>query len=249
MELDWTTFLLEIVNFLILVWILKRFLYKPVMTIIDQRRAGIQKKMDEASALHTEAESLKNQYRERLTKWEEEKNDLRNTLHKEIETERKHLMEQLNKSLDDERNKAQILIERRANEEFINKEKLALQQGTLFCSRLLAHLAGPELENAIVQLILEELDKLSTEQQQLLKAACKKETEPVKIFSAYELSTANREHIENALHRKIAGGIQVEYRLDASLISGLRIQIGPRYLGANLRDELKYFSESGHAFD
>lgn len=249
MELDWTTFLLEIVNFLILVWILKRFLYKPVMTMIDQRRASIQKKVDEASALHTEAESLKSRYQERLTQWEEEKNNLRNTLHKEIETERKQLMEQLGKSLEDEKKKAQILIERRANEEFINKEKLAIQQGTLFCSRLLARLAGPELENAIVQLFLEELDNLSTEQQRLLKTACKNETTPARIFSAYELSIANREHIENALHRAIARGIQVEYRQDASLISGLRIQIGSRYLGANLRDELKFFGESVHAFD
>lgn len=249
MELDWTTFLLEIVNFLILVWILKYFLYRPVMTIIDQRRASIQKKVDEATALHNEAELLKEQYQGRLTKWEEEKNDLRNTLHKEIETERKQLMDQLNKSLEDEKEKAQILIERRAKEELIKKEKLALQQGALFCSRLLTRLSGPELENAIVQLTLEELDKLSTEKQHLLKTAGKKETTPARISSAYELSAANRERIEKALHKAIGQSIQIEYRQDASLISGLRIQIGSWYLGANLQDELKYFSESDHAFD
>ena len=39
MELDWTTFILEIINFLVLVWILHRFLYQPVMNVIAQRRA------------------------------------------------------------------------------------------------------------------------------------------------------------------------------------------------------------------
>ena len=42
MELSWSTFFLEIINFLVLVWILKRFLYKPVMDVIARRREGIE---------------------------------------------------------------------------------------------------------------------------------------------------------------------------------------------------------------
>ena len=37
MQLNWSTFVLEIINFLILVWVLKRFLYKPVLAAIAQR--------------------------------------------------------------------------------------------------------------------------------------------------------------------------------------------------------------------
>ena len=249
MELDWSTFLLEIVNFLILVWILKYFLYKPVINIIAQRREHIQKKEDAATALHNEAESLKNQYQTRLAKWEAEKKVLHKALLKEIETERKQLMEQLNKSLEEEKRKAHILIERRSKEELINNEKTALQQGALFCSRLFSRLAGPELENAIVQITLEELDKLSVEQQQLLQTACSKETAPISIFSAYQLSSANRDHIEKLLHKIVDQKTRFIYKQEPSLISGLRIRIGSWYLGANLKDELKYFSDSGHAID
>ena len=249
MELDWSTFLLEIVNFLILVWILKHFLYKPVISIITQRREHIQKKEDAATALQTEAESLKTQYQNRLTKWETEKKALHTGLHKEIEAERKLLMEQLNQSLEEEKKKAHILIARRAKEETTRNEKLALQQGALFCSRLLSRMAGPELENAIVKITLEELDKLSMEQQQLLQTACSKETAPISIFSAYHLSTANRDLIEKVLHKVIDQKISFVYKQESSLISGLRIRIGSWYLEANLKDELKYFIESGHVFD
>ena len=249
MELDWSTFLLEIVNFLVLVWILKHFLYKPVINIIAQRREHIQKKEDAATALQAEAESLKNQYQTRLTKWEGEKKALHKALHKEIETERKQLMEQLSKSLEEEKKKSHILIERKAKEELINNEKAALQQGALFCSRMLSRLAGPELENAIVQITLEELDKLSVEQQQLLQTACSKETAPISISSAYHLSAANREHIEKVLHKIVGQKIRFVYKQESTLISGLRIRIGSWYLGANLKDELKYFSDSGHAID
>ena len=48
MELDWTTFALEIINFLALIWILKRFLYRPVLATLGQRRAGIEATLNEA---------------------------------------------------------------------------------------------------------------------------------------------------------------------------------------------------------
>ena len=48
MELNWSTFILEIINFLVLIWILKRFLYKPVLDVIARRRAGIEKTLSDA---------------------------------------------------------------------------------------------------------------------------------------------------------------------------------------------------------
>ena len=50
MELDWTTFALEIINFLVLVWMLKRFLYRPVLATLAERRAGIERTLAEARA-------------------------------------------------------------------------------------------------------------------------------------------------------------------------------------------------------
>ena len=48
MELSWPTFFLEIINFLVLVWILKRFLYKPVLEAIAHRKAVIDKTLVDA---------------------------------------------------------------------------------------------------------------------------------------------------------------------------------------------------------
>ena len=66
MEVDWTTFALEIINFLILVWILKRFFYHPVLDVIARRRAGIEKEMADAKAVEEKARVLEQQYENRL---------------------------------------------------------------------------------------------------------------------------------------------------------------------------------------
>ena len=62
LELNWSTFILEIINFLILIWILKHFFYKPVLNVIARRRAGVAKTMADAESLHNEATMLQKQY-------------------------------------------------------------------------------------------------------------------------------------------------------------------------------------------
>ena len=88
MELSWSTFVLEIINFLVLVWILKRFLYKPVLEVIARRRAGIEKTRVDAEALQADAEVLQKQYESRLADWNEERQQARDTLAHELEAER-----------------------------------------------------------------------------------------------------------------------------------------------------------------
>jgi F-type H+-transporting ATPase subunit b len=66
MNFDWTTFALEVVNFLILVWILKHFFYRPVLAVIETRRAENEKNLAQADTLRSEAQSLKDEYANRL---------------------------------------------------------------------------------------------------------------------------------------------------------------------------------------
>ena len=108
MELSWTTFVLEIINFLVLVWILKRFLYKPVLKVIARRQAGIEKRLSDAEALHADAEKLQIQYEGRLADWEQERQQARESLARELDTERTRKMEELQTALKQEREKARV---------------------------------------------------------------------------------------------------------------------------------------------
>ena len=99
MELNWSTFALEILNFLVLVWILKRFLYKPVLNVIAQRQARIEQARSESERLKSEAQSLRERYESRLADWEREKEKARTELLDEIGGERVRLQGGLRASL------------------------------------------------------------------------------------------------------------------------------------------------------
>lgn len=246
MQLDWSTFILEIVNFLILVWVLSRFFYRPVMNIIAMRREDIKKQMLDAGETCRSADELKQKYEARLQDWEQEKAEARSSLHEEIDKERKLLMEQLHRELDQERHRENVINQRRLETERLKNERMALEQGAAFSARLLSRLADPALETAILRLFLEDLAALAPAQQQLLKSACG-DNNNVSVTSAYPLDENGRDKVEKTLSDIIGKGIQCKYTQDPLLIAGLRIAIGSRLLQATIRDELNYFIGGEHA--
>ncbi len=160
MELNWSTFFLEIINFLVLVWILKRFLYKPVREIIEQRRQRINDTLNESQALRDEANDLQQQYQTRLSGWEQEKIQAREKLQQEINAERAHLLKNLQTSLEQEREKARSLDKRHKAEVRIATQQEAFDISVQFATRFLSRFKGPDLEKKLIEMFLEDLPVL-----------------------------------------------------------------------------------------
>lgn len=244
MELNWSTFLLEIVNFLVLVWLLKRFFYQPVLDAIGRRRAGIERTLKEAELLHKQAEALQQQYQDRLAVWEQERDAARTKLAKEIEEERTRQLGTLRASLDKERERAEALALRRAEAERRESQEVALTQGAEFAARLLSQAAGPELERRLLDLLMHELDSGPPERFESLRAAALDTLERILITSAYRLRETDRQRLEGALSSALGVDDRFEYEEDSQLLAGLRVNVGAWVLGANLKDELKAFADS-----
>ena len=171
MELSWSTFLLEIVNFLVLVWILKRFLYKPVLDVIARRRMQIEQTLQAAKDERLASETLQIQYENRLADWEQEREAMRKTLQREFEMERTRRLDALAAELENERRKARVLAEREQRENERKLETQALQLGHSFAARLLTRLAGPALEGRLLDVALDDLEALLAVQRQTLHQA------------------------------------------------------------------------------
>jgi len=246
LELNWSTFLLEIINFLILVWILKHFFYKPVLNVIARRRRSIEESLNDANTLHEDAEALRVQYENRLAEWEKERQAAYTTLDKEIETERARRMEALRATLGEEREKAQIIEQRRLEASRLRAEEMALAQGAQFSTRLLSVAAGPELEQRLLDLLLKELTALPPKQLSTLRAAASKTADRILVASTYPLNDDTRLSLESTLGSVLEVTTPFHYEQDKELLAGLRVTMGSWVLRANLQDELKSFAELAH---
>ena len=243
MELNWSTFLLEILNFLVLVWILTRFLYRPVMNMIEKRHKDIQQTMDNAKQLHADAEKLQKQYEGRLDDWETEKLQARETLQHEIQAEREKRLAQLNEELAAEREKALVIEQRRQAE--VQQQYLdnAVKQGMRFATKLLDAVAMPELENKLLELLIQQLSTLPEDTVEDLRKACNAPPDFIEVVSAFALSSEQKQKTESALKQFCDPSITIKFNQDNTLIAGLRINLGSWVLRMNLQDELSGFAE------
>lgn len=246
MELDWTTFSLELINFLILLWLLKRVLYKPVLNAIAQRKADVQATVAGAERLRGEAQTLKAQYEHRLADWEHEKERARAGMLQDVAAERTRLLAEVRSSLDQEREKVRVLDEGRLEERARHVEEAAFAQAGQFAAALLSRFAGSELDARLVGLVLEDLPALSEEQRRAIRAGCSETVVPVQVTSARPLAQTQRYALTEALQKLLGRTVSCEWGQDALLLAGVRISVGPWVLRANLQDELRFFTEAGH---
>ncbi|WP_295797536.1 F0F1 ATP synthase subunit delta [uncultured Microbulbifer sp.] len=242
MELNWTTFLLEIINFLVLVWLLKRFFYKPLQAAIARRQAAIDQRIEKARKMEEDAQQLQQQYEKDLAALERERELAREQLQREISDERKKQEQELAASLQKKREQAAVVEQRQARELQRQQQQTALEQGSRFASRLLQEGAGPELQTRLQALLLDSLREIPAEQLARWQDRLGADGDTVEVVSAFPLEADSRGQITQALQRALQRDVHCHFAEDSGLIAGLRINMGPWVLGTNVRDELDGFA-------
>ena len=240
MEFDLTTFILEVLNFLVLVWLLKRFFYRPVLAVIEARQAATAKTMADAQAMRREAEALKSEYQKHLADMDKERAAAKARIDEDIAAERTKRLAALEMELAAERKRREALGARETSERVAALEREAVGIATRFASRFLERLAGPELSARLAELALSELDALAPEK----LAALRDPAAGIKVVSAYPLDAAQRAAFTQSLSRLAGRAITPEFSDDVLLKAGVCIMAGAWVLMANLRDELGFFAGS-----
>ena len=157
MQIDWITFVAEIINLIVLVWLLKRFLYAPINNIIQQRQNEINEKIESVDALHRQAESEFQTLELEKNAFEKSLQDRQNDLTKQLSVERK---ETLNK-IKQQANQLKIQLESEIKlqnmnlkselEQFISRDFLRI------CGKIITDLTGATPMERVLNLFYEKL--------------------------------------------------------------------------------------------
>jgi F-type H+-transporting ATPase subunit b len=241
-EFDWTTFALEALNFLVLVWLLKRFFYRPVLAVIEARRAENAKTIADAETLRGEAEALKGEYSARLATVDQDRAAARAGLDAEIAAERERRLAAVEVEVNADRQRRQMLETREESEREAALEREAVAIAARFATRLLDRLAGPELEGRLADLALSELDTQAQDKVEALRAALRDSGAGIRVVSAYALDAARRAALTETLGKLAGRSVEPEFSQDPQLKAGVCILAGAWVLMANLRDELAFFA-------
>lgn len=238
MELSLTTFILEIINFLVLIWILKRLFLTPIKNMIESRRLEIQKTLKEATETQTQAQALQTQYEARLKDWEEERVAKLADLKKEMDQEREKRRQKILSESAQEQERLKTQNEKTRQEAQKRQEQDAISQSLKFLTKMLSPFSSKEIESQIIHKFSKELMN-----QKLMKATT---DQSLLIRSAFPLTETETTELKKALDSYLQGkSPALHYETDPNLVAGLELIMGDTVFRANLRDELKFFSKAG----
>jgi F-type H+-transporting ATPase subunit b len=234
MQVDWITVAAQIVNFLVLVWLLQRFLYRPITRAMARREERIAARMHEAGQKRGEAEQEAEAYREKQEELERSREQMLAEAQEAAERERKSL-ERAARDAVEQRKREWLQQLQDQREEFLRDlRESATQHFYVLARRALGDLADAELEEQIVRVFLRKLAELDGEVRAKIASEGRRAGNAVTVSSRFEIAVHDKSRITKAIHDGILDGAQVTYRPSPKMTAGLELKAGGQTVSWNL---------------
>jgi F-type H+-transporting ATPase subunit b len=252
MLIDWFTIAAQALNFLILVWLMKRFLYKPILHALDAREQRIAKELAEADAKKREAEEEREKFRKKNEAFDQQRDDLLSEAKREAKGERERLLDEARQAADALRAKRQETLRNDAHN--LNQAISRRTQKEVFAiaRKMMADLAGTTLDERMSEVFTGRLRRLEGEAKQDLATALNTSSDPLLVRSAFALPSEQQGAIQNALQEafsadsstQLRAGIRVRFETAPDLISGIELIANGRKVAWSMSDYLSSLEKS-----
>ncbi len=220
MSIDWITVAAQIANFLVLVWLLKRFLYRPILDGIDAREAEIAARMNSALAAKAKAEAVEAGFDEKTRALEAAQAEMAQAVRKTAEAERDALLAEAQQRLDAEQANAQAHQADEARKFASGLHNAAAQALLQVTRKALNDLADETLEARIAQHLMQKLQPMAAGLSRAVGAA-----KTAVIISRDPLLPAAQKAVTDALQAQFPA-VDVQFDSDATQSNGITLRMG-----------------------
>ena len=247
MLIDWFTVVAQIVNFLILVFLLKYFLYDRVIKAMDQREQKIQQRLQEAEEKKQEVEQEAKVYDKKNRDFDAKREEMLAQAKEEADARRKELTEEARLAANNLRSVWVETIERDKKSFVQDLRKMAGNQVYAIARKAFRDLADADAEERSITAFLAHLKGMSKKTREALATSIKDAGNELIVRSSFEIPAKMRERITGSLRRKIADGIEIRYEVASELIMGVELKIKGHKIAWSLQDYLDTLEE--HALE
>lgn len=244
MHIDWFVFFCQVFNFLLLVYLLKRFLYGRIIKAMDEREAKIAARFAEAQELKEKADQAVELYEKRNQMLDEAQDKMLNEAAMAAEAKRKELMEGVRRDVEQLKARWQDMLLREQNAFFGELRQRAAKQLYETARRALGDLAGADLEERIVDEFIRRISSLDAEKSVQLRDAIQVGGNQVTVQSAFGLSETKKAQLEQALKKQISNGFTLRYIRQPEIVSGIELRVNGHKIAWSFNEYLETLIES-----
>jgi len=239
MLIDWFTVGAQTLNFLILVWLMKRFLYKPILHAIDVREQRIAAELADAAAKKSEAQQERDEFQRQNEQFDQQRAALLSQATDEVNAERQRLLDEARKDADTLRAKRQDALER--EQQALNDEIIRRTQHVVFdlTRKILQDLAGVSLEERMCDVFVQHVRSLNGEVREELLASIQTAKASSRVRSAFELPPKQRLKIQIAMNETMAADVPIQFETVPELVSGIELSVNGKKLAWSVNEYLK----------
>jgi len=244
MLLDWFTIIAQALNFLILVWLLKRFLYKPILHAIDAREKRIATELANADAKKREAQEEREKLQKKNEEFDRQRTEFLSRAKDEAKAERLRLLDEARQAahaVRAQRKDALIREQQSLNDEITRRTR---EEVFAIARKALTDLAGTSLEERMSEVLRCRLRGLNNDAKEGLARALKTSSDPVLVRSAFELPSEQRTAIQHELNEIFSAEVQVRFETAVDVISGIELTANGRKVAWSIADYLVSLEKS-----
>lgn len=223
MLIDWFTVVAQALNFLLLVWLLKRYLYQPILRAIDERDRRIAAQLQEAEAKKAEAARERSDYQQRNAEWEQHRQDLYQQTRQEVGAERQRLTEEARAEVEALREKFYASLRNEQQDLSQELSRRTRQEVFAIARKTLADLAGADLEEQMADVFIRRLNGLEGKAKEQLTAAFHSTGAPLVVRSAFALPPERQDAIRRELERLLGKNIALQFDQRPEQLSGIEL--------------------------
>ncbi len=239
MKINWFTVIAQVVNFLILVWLLKRFLYKPILNAINERENKITGQLKDADDKNAAAIKEEDDFNKKNADFDQQKKALMDKAITDTNAQRDKLLQDAK----DEANTLRLNLEKGAKEKQQNDELAKAdktqQQVFAITKKLLKEMASSSLEDQSVNTFNKRLNGLNEEEKNKFVEAFKSNANTILVRSAFDLSAPQQASITTAVNEVLAAKIGLQFKTSPELISGIELTTNGYKLAWSFADYLQ----------
>jgi F-type H+-transporting ATPase subunit b len=238
MLINWFTVGSQALNFVILVWLMKHFLYKPVLSAIDAREKKITDEIADAKNQKNAAKKESDEFKKKNTDFDQQRTNLFSQAVEKAKVESDRLLQMAHQTADNLRAKRQVALQDEQKSLLTELNQKAQAQIFAIARKALKDLANVSLEERIVEAFLRRISDPKINEAQALKGKIDLNSGPLIIRTAFELTAAQKTAIEKALKEFLGPSQTLQFKTAPNLVSGIECNVNGRKIAWSIHDYL-----------
>lgn len=242
MHIDWFVFFSQIVNFLILMFLLKKFLFGRIVGAMDAREAKIGATFKEAEQSRQEAQAALESHKKRLRDLETGYEQMLDKSRRDAEAYHEQLLEKAREEVDFLKARwMETLRSERAN--FLQDlRRLAGQQIYAVSRRMMKDLAGLDLEERILEVLMERIEGLDEQERKKFQGP-PEDGGTVVVSCAFDIPSETQARLNSVVRRFFPGVAEIAYERSGDVVSGCELRLDGHKIAWSFKDYLDSLEE------